>query len=82
MGRQKGDKWYVGGINGENVEKTKTLKFDFLPENLNYKLTLIADGSHDKAFKTQYFLVDKSSSIEVNMLRRGGFVASLVPLQQ
>ncbi|MDP4210552.1 MAG: glycoside hydrolase family 97 catalytic domain-containing protein [Bacteroidota bacterium] len=82
MARQKGDKWYVGGINGENVEKTRTLKFDFLPENSNYKLTLIADGSHDKAFKTQYFLVDKSSSIEVNMLRRGGFVASLVPLQQ
>lgn len=81
MVRQKSDKWYIGGINGENIEKTKTLKFEFLPENSNYKLTLIADGSYDRDFKVQYLVVDKSSSVEVKMLRRGGFVASLVPLQ-
>jgi hypothetical protein len=79
MARQKDDKWYIGGINGENIEKTKTLKFDFLPENLNYKLTLIADGHHDKDFKVQYMVVNNSTSIEIKMLRRGGFVAFLIP---
>lgn len=81
VARQKGNCWYIGGISGENIEKTKTLKFDFLPENSKYKFTLIADGKHDKDFEVQYFVVDKSSSVEVKMLRRGGFVASLVPLQ-
>jgi alpha-glucosidase len=82
IARQKGNAWYIGGINAEvRREKTKTLKFDFLPEGLKFKLTLIADGQHDKDFSTQYLVVDKSSSIEVKMLRRGGFVASLKPIQ-
>lgn len=71
----------MGGISGENIEKTKTLKFDFLPQNVNFKLTLISDSNYDKAFKTQYLVVNQSSSVEVKMLRRGGFVASLAPLQ-
>jgi alpha-glucosidase len=78
IARGKGNQWFVGGINAENIEKNKTLRFDFLPEGLKYKLTLITDGSHDKDFCTQYLIVDKSVSISVKMLRRGGFVASLV----
>jgi hypothetical protein len=82
LARQKGNAWYIGGINAETrTEKKKTLKFDFLPDNAKYKLTLIADGEHDKAFDTQYLVVDKTSSIEVKMLRRGGFAASLKPIQ-
>ena len=61
-------------------EKKKTIKFDFLPDGIKYKLTLIADGSHDKDFLTRYLVVDKSSSVEVKLLRRGGFVMSLTPL--
>jgi hypothetical protein len=82
IARLKGDSWYIGGINAEvRREKRKTLRFDFLPEGLKYKLTLIADGQHDKEFFTQYLVVDKSSSVEVKMLRRGGFAASLKPIQ-
>jgi hypothetical protein len=82
IARQKGNVWYIGGINAEvRREKTKTLKFDFLPEGVKYKLTLIADGEHDKEFSTQYFVVDKTSTVDVKMLRRGGFVASLKPIQ-
>ena len=81
IARQKGNAWYIGGINAETrIEKKKTLKFDFLAEGVKYKLTLISDGEHDKAFNTQYMVVDKTSSVEVKMLRRGGFVASLKPL--
>lgn len=82
IARQKGNAWYIGGINAETRgEKKRTLTFDFLPEGIQYKLTLIADGEHDKEFYTQYLVVDKSSSVEVKMLRRGGFAASLKPMQ-
>ena len=81
IARRKGTSWYIGGISAENWnEKRTTIKFDFLPEGVKYKLTLIGDGIHDKNFTTQYFVVDSSSSIEVKMLRRGGFAAVLKPI--
>lgn len=80
MARQKGELWYVGGLNAERGEKRKTLTFGFLPEGVNYKLTLITDGGHDQAFGSQYLVVDKTSKIEVRMLRRGGFAGRLKPI--
>ena len=81
IARQKGDSWYIGGLNSERFDKTKTLKFDFLPDGVMYKLTLISDGKHDKEFSTQYIAVDKSSSVSVKLLRRGGFAAKLNKIQ-
>jgi hypothetical protein len=78
--RQKGTAWYIGGINAESREKTKTISFDFLPEGKKYKLTLIADGEHDKDLMVRHWVVDKSSMIEVKMLRRGGFAAYAKPI--
>ena len=34
----------------------------------------------DSRFSTEYRVVDQSASVEVKLLRRGGFAASLVPL--
>jgi alpha-glucosidase len=79
IARQKGDRWYIGALNSENIEKVKKLKFDFLPGYSNYKLTLITDGNHDKDFKVDYGIVDSSGAVEIKLLRRGGFVATLVP---
>jgi hypothetical protein len=82
IARQKGNDWYIGGINAEaRGEKKKTIKFDFLPDDTKYKLTLISDGQHDKEFSTQYLVVEKSSSIDVKLLRRGGFAAQLIPVK-
>lgn len=81
IARQKGNQWYIGGISSERFERTKTLKFNFLPEGKKYKLTLISDGKHDKDLATQYLVVDKSSTFDVKLLRRGGFVVSLKPIQ-
>lgn len=80
LARRKNSAWYIGGINAETQEKKKTLSFSFLPGGVKYKLTLITDGRHDKDFTTQYLAVDKGSSIEISMLRRGGFVAVLKPM--
>ena len=81
MARRKGNDWYIGGINAEQKEKIKTIRFDFLTEGVKYKLTLIADGKHDKDFDTQYLVVNKSGSVDVKLLRRGGFAASLVRIE-
>jgi alpha-glucosidase len=81
IARQKGNAWYIGGLNNERGEKIKTVKFNFLPEGEKYKLTLIADGKHDKVFDVRYLVVDRSSSVDVKMLRRGGFAASLKPME-
>jgi hypothetical protein len=81
IARRKGDLWYIGGINAEQIEKNKILSFNFLPEGIKYKLTLIADGTHDKEFATQYMVVDKSSSVNIKLLRRGGFAAYLKPVR-
>jgi alpha-glucosidase len=81
IARRKGNTWYIGGISAEQRERTKTIKFDFLPDGVKYKLTLISDGKYDSRFTTQYLLVDKSGSVDVKLLRRGGFVASLVPVK-
>ncbi len=78
IARRKGADWFIGGINSGRKEKIQNIKFDFLPEGQTYKLTLIADGVHDKAFTVQYLLVDKTSSVEVKMLNQGGFAATLV----
>ncbi len=81
IARRKGSDWYIGGINaGGRRGKVQKVNFDFLPEGKSYKLTLIADGEHDKAFSTKYMVVDKSASVDVTMLRLGGFVASLKPV--
>jgi alpha-glucosidase len=82
LARRKGTAWYIGGISAEQrAERTKTIKFDFLSEGVKYKLTLISDGKYDSKFNTQYMVIDKSGSVDVKLLRRGGFAASLVPLQ-
>jgi alpha-glucosidase len=80
LARRKGTAWYIGGISAEQRERTKTIKFDFLPDGVKYKLTLIGDGKFDTEFDVRYLSVDKSSSVDVKFLRRGGFAASLKPI--
>jgi alpha-glucosidase len=81
IARKKGMSWWIGGINAQQREKIKTIKLDFLPDGVKFKLTLIADGKHDKDFAVQYLVVDRSASVDVKMLRRGGFAASLIPME-
>jgi hypothetical protein len=81
LARRKGNAWYIGGLNAELVEKTESLALGFLTQGTRYRLTLIADGEHDKDFAVRYLVVDNSCSVTVKMLRRGGFAASVTPLQ-
>ncbi len=80
IARQKGTSWYIGGLNAESIEKNETIALNFLHAGVKYKLTLITDGEHDKDLATQYSVVDRSSSVSVKLLRRGGFAAFVTPL--
>ncbi|PZU01737.1 MAG: alpha-glucosidase, partial [Chryseobacterium sp.] len=80
MARRKNNVWYVGGINGENIEKNINLKFDFLDKHNKYKLRLIKDGKHDKQIVTNDSVIESTDSVDVKVLRRGGFVAVISPL--
>lgn len=81
LARRKGRNWYVAGINAEIREKNQTIKFPFLEKGVKYTLLLIADGQHDKAFSTRSLEVDESSTLDVKLLRRGGFTATLTPVK-
>jgi hypothetical protein len=80
VARRKNKTWFIGGINAENYEKREKISFSFLPDGIKYKLTLISDGNHDKSFATRYLVVDNTSAVEVEMLRRGGFSAVVTPV--
>ena len=41
----------------------------------------MADGEHDKKLETRYMVVSKTSTVKVRLLGRGGFAASLKPIQ-
>lgn len=81
IARRKENIWYIGGLNSENKEKNKQLSLDLLEKDKKYKLTLISDGKHDKDFSTKYNVVDKTSVIDIKLLRRGGFAAVLQLMQ-
>ncbi|KAF2515028.1 glycoside hydrolase family 97 protein [Flavobacterium zhairuonense] len=83
MARRKGGSWYIGGISAsEREELTKEIKLDFLEEGIDYRVVVIADGKHDKAFSSQVLEVNRDKTIEVKLLRRGGFVISLIPIEK
>jgi alpha-glucosidase len=81
IARQKGSAWFVGGLNAEQVEKKQKLRFAFLTEGVKYTLTLIVDGSDDRELAISHSVIDSASAVDVKLLRRGGFVATVRPLQ-
>ncbi|MBR6002765.1 MAG: glycoside hydrolase family 97 protein [Bacteroidales bacterium] len=78
----RNDRWFVGGISGENAYDT-TLKLDFLKPDMAYEATLYADApdadyeTNPQAYVITSFEVTSSSEIPVHMARSGGFALSL-----
>ena len=77
IARRKADNWYVGGINGEDAEKTIELDFGFLPSGTAYDLILIGDGDDPTTFDIGEQAANHDDAIEVTLLPRGGFVGTL-----
>ncbi|RPI02579.1 MAG: glycoside hydrolase family 97 protein, partial [Ignavibacteriae bacterium] len=74
IARQKGKRWYIAGINGENSERNITLNAPFVSGKS--RGILITDEVDTKDFiKTD---VDFSTSIKVTMHPYGGFVMKTI----
>ncbi|MBN2590786.1 MAG: glycoside hydrolase family 97 protein [Sedimentisphaerales bacterium] len=74
MARQKAGNWYIGAINGEDMEKTINVNFGFLQPNIKYKMVLIKDGDNRSAFEISNRDVNNNNDIEIKLLPKGGAV--------
>lgn len=79
VAKQKGDKWYVGAINGSNEGIELEIPLDFLTPGKNYTMTGFEDGIN--AFrqamdyrKTQR-RVDSTGKATLKIARNGGWAA-------
>ena len=80
VAKRKGDKWFIGGITN-STERDLQLKFDFLPEGKQYKMTYFEDGINAHIIAMDYLRkegrVSNTSVMPVHMARNGGWCASL-----
>lgn len=79
VAKRKGEKWFIGGIcNGEQDELKFNVNLDFLGDK-EYKLTGYKDGINADRQAMHYNKVEqkvtKNSSIEIKMVKNGGFAA-------
>lgn len=79
IARKKGNRWYLGGLNGKDELKTLKINFEFLDKGI-FELKIIKDGKDDKSFDTEVMQVQKGDSLDVKCLSKGGFVAILEKL--
>ena len=79
---QAHDVWYVGGITGEKARDVE-VKLDFLQPDLTYEATIYADApdadykNHPQAYTITRTTVDATSTLQLHMVRAGGFAVSL-----
>ena len=79
VAKRNGKKWFVAGIcNGKEQERSFNLPLDFLSGG-SHKMTLVSDGFNAGWQAMDYVIetknVDKSSTLNIKMVRNGGFSA-------
>lgn len=78
VAKRKGNKWFIGGICEGSEERTFSIPLEFLNEG-EYHLTAFKDGpnAHYQAmhYNKEQKVVNSSSTIEIKMVKNGGFAA-------
>jgi hypothetical protein len=75
VARKADNKWYVAGINGENVEKELSLDLSFLKGK---ECQLITSGSaegDEPSFESKQIAIPESGILNVTLKGNDGFVA-------
>ncbi len=76
LARRDGDKWYVGGINGEDKAKELSLELPFAGDGMTGKI--IRDGDDGlRSFKQEEIEVSSNEKFTVSVKPHGGFVMVL-----
>ena len=78
LARRSGDEWYIGGINGEEKEKTVRFDLSFL-DNHRYKMLLLTDGVTNREVAAERRTLGPEEELEIKMAPFGGFVARITP---
>ncbi len=73
LARQNNDDWYIAGINGDTKNKTVKINLSFLGEG-EFDMLLIKDGEKSREFSIEKRSVQAIQSLDVEMLKYGGFV--------
>jgi len=81
IARRKGDVWYIGGINGQDIRGSAGFNVAFLGGG-RWRGALIKDGTSDREFVVAVADIEdvppgRTSSFAVPMQPRGGFVMRL-----
>ncbi|MEF8788200.1 MAG: glycoside hydrolase family 97 catalytic domain-containing protein [Planctomycetota bacterium] len=80
MARRKGDMWMLAVMNGSATkERTlEDLQLSFLGSG-DYQAVMLSDASQTEFSRRTKSSVDRSTSIDVNLMPGGGFVAMFTP---
>lgn len=76
--KRKGEKWFIGAMGNDQKHELK-IETSFLKPNTNYQITLIKDGINADFqamdFKRIVKPIKAGETIDINMVKDGGFVA-------
>jgi hypothetical protein len=74
IARRAGKKWYIAGINGEDIPKTLNLDLSFL-KNKSGKMIATGDSSQNEPlFNIKNFVIPLAGKMDINLKGNDGFV--------
>jgi alpha-glucosidase len=72
--RRKGNHWYIGGINGQDIPQE--VSFDLPVQNGQKSIQIITDGSQPGTFTTETLEPD-GKRVKIKIAAKGGFVTQV-----
>ena len=75
MARKAGNKWYVAGINSENVEKQLTLDLSFIKNKKGELITSPNNTGDEHLFDMKKINVPSTGKMNITLQSNDGFVA-------
>ena len=75
IARRTGNKWYVAGLNGEDIEKPLTLDLSFLKNKTGRFITTETGVKNELSFATKNITVPATGKIQITLKGNDGFVA-------
>jgi len=75
IARKTGNKWYVAGLNGEDIEKTLSLDISFLKGRKATLITTATGAKNEVSFATKKTAVPANGKMEITLKGNDGFVA-------
>ncbi|MGL1884970.1 MAG: glycoside hydrolase family 97 protein [Reichenbachiella sp.] len=75
MARRSGDKWFIAGINGEEIPKDLVLDLSFIK---GAKTSLITDGETDREWVQKDVTIGEDGKLSIGLIPNGGFLIQVL----